>query len=77
MVSVIKFRSGFVMDATYFRKKVAMCLRLAQRLSPKNPGRFQLLELAEDFNRRARELEGHGSHPEGHGSHPNEDGSVE
>jgi hypothetical protein len=45
------------MDATYFREKAAMCLRLAHGLSPNNSGRFQLLELAEDFDRRARELE--------------------
>jgi hypothetical protein len=45
------------MDAAYFREKVAMCLRLAHDLSPNNPGRFQLLDVAEDFDRRARELE--------------------
>jgi hypothetical protein len=49
--------SAFAMDAAYFREKVAMCLRLAHGLSPNNPGRFQLLDLAEDFDRRARELE--------------------
>jgi hypothetical protein len=45
------------MDEAHFREKAAMCLRLAQGLSPNNPGRFQLLELAKDFYRRARELE--------------------
>jgi hypothetical protein len=45
------------MDEAFFREKAAMCLRLAQGLSQNNPGRFQLLELAEDFDRRARELE--------------------
>jgi len=40
-----------------FEKKAAMCLRFVQSLSPNNPGRFQLLELAKDFHWRARELE--------------------
>jgi hypothetical protein len=46
-----------MMDEEFFRDKAAMCLRLAQGLSPNNPGRFQLLELAKDFHCRARELE--------------------
>jgi hypothetical protein len=37
------------MDEIYFRDKAAMCLRLIQGLSPNNPGRFQLLELAKAF----------------------------
>jgi hypothetical protein len=45
------------MDEAHFREKAAMCLRLAQGLSPNNPSRFQLLELAKDFHWRARELE--------------------
>ena len=45
------------MDEVFFREKTAMCLRLIQGLSPNNPGRFQLLELAKDFYWRARELE--------------------
>ena len=45
------------MDEVFFREKAAMCLRFAQSLSPNNPGRFQLLELAKDFYWRARELE--------------------
>ena len=44
------------MDEVLFREK-AMCLRFIQGLSPNNPGRFQLLELAKDFYWRARELE--------------------
>jgi hypothetical protein len=58
------------MDEALLREKAAMCLRLAQGLSPNNPGRFQLLELAEDFGRRARELEG--AEPR-----PSQDGSAE
>ena len=45
------------MDAKYCRKKGELCLRLADGLSLNNPGRFQLMELAEDFMKRAKELE--------------------
>jgi hypothetical protein len=45
------------MDAAYFWQKAATCLRLAQTLSSTNPGRLSLLEMAEAFVRRARELE--------------------
>ena len=48
--------SGNVIDPKYFREKSALCLRLAG-LSFNNPGRFELMELAEDFIRRAKELE--------------------
>jgi len=33
------------------------CLRLADGLSLNNPGRFQLMDLADDFLERAKELE--------------------
>jgi hypothetical protein len=46
------------MDENYFRQKAAMCLRLAKGLSLDNPGRYELLNLAEDFNRRAQQLAG-------------------
>ena len=45
------------MDANYFREKAALCLRLADGLSLNNPGRFQLMDLADDFKDRAKELE--------------------
>jgi hypothetical protein len=45
------------MDEAHFREKAAMCLRIIDGLSPTNPGRFQLLELARAFYSRARELE--------------------
>jgi hypothetical protein len=45
------------MDAAYLWQKAATCLRLAQTLTPSNPGRFALLEMAEGFERRAREIE--------------------
>ncbi len=45
------------MDAAYFWQKAATCLRLAQTLSSANPGRLSLLEMAEAFERRAKELE--------------------
>jgi hypothetical protein len=56
------------MDEVFFREKAAMCLRLIQGLSPNNPGRFQLLELAKDFYWRARELEEAEPHPADHPS---------
>ena len=37
------------MDAKYFREKAELCLRLADGLSLNNPGRFQLMDLADDF----------------------------
>jgi len=36
-------------DAKYFREKAALCLRLADGLSLNNPGRFQLMDIAEDL----------------------------
>ena len=45
------------MDAKYFREKAELCLRLADGLSPNNPGRLQLMNLADDFLKRAKELE--------------------
>ena len=48
---------GHVMDAKYFREKGELCRRLADGLSLNNPGRFQLMDLADDFLKRAKELE--------------------
>ena len=48
------------MDAQYFREKAALCARLADGLSLNNPGRFQLMDLAEDFMKRAKELKRNG-----------------
>jgi hypothetical protein len=45
------------MDAKYFREKATLCLPVADGLSLSNPGRFQLMDLAEDFRNRAKELE--------------------
>jgi hypothetical protein len=42
------------MDAKYCREKSELCLRLADGLSLNNPGRFQLMDLAEDFMQRAK-----------------------
>src|SRR5262249_45212780 len=50
-------RREMAMDANYCREKAALCLRLADGLALNNPGRFQLMDLAEDFQRRAKELE--------------------
>ena len=45
------------LDAAYFRDKAETCLRLANGLSWNNPARAKLMELAEDFERQAKELE--------------------
>ena len=45
-------------DAKDYRSKALLCLRLADGLSLNNPGRLRLMELAEDFIKRAKELEG-------------------
>jgi hypothetical protein len=45
------------MDVKYLQEKAALCERLANGLSSNNPGRLQLMDLAEDFRKRARELE--------------------
>jgi hypothetical protein len=41
------------MDANYFREKAETCRRLANDLRWNNPDRFQLMDLAEDFQQRA------------------------
>jgi hypothetical protein len=45
------------MDAIYFRDKAESCLRLAKALSRNNPARGELMELAQEFQRQAKELE--------------------
>jgi hypothetical protein len=61
---------GCAMDAKYFREKAELCLRLADGLSLNNPGRFQLMDLAEDFRERAEELEAQAAHKDEHaGTH--------
>lgn len=45
------------MESAPLWQKAATCLRLAQTLSVSNPGRLALLEMAEGFERRAKELE--------------------
>ena len=60
------------MDARYFRGKAALCERLADGLSLNNPGRFRLLDLAEDFMKRAKELEAQGTEQQGQ-SQPQKD----
>ena len=42
------------MDAAYLREQAAICLRLASGLSWNNPARSRFLELATEFDRRAR-----------------------
>src|SRR6516162_11312950 len=48
---------GMTMDAKHLREKATLCFRLADGLSLNNPSRFELLQTAEDFENRARELE--------------------
>jgi hypothetical protein len=45
------------LDAAYLREKAETCLRLAHGLSWNNPARGKLMELAEDFERQAIQLE--------------------
>ena len=52
-----RFENRTTVDAKYFREKAELCLRLADGLSLNNPGRFQLMDLADDFLERAKELE--------------------
>ena len=44
-------------DAKYFQEKAALCERLADGLPLNNPGRFQLMDMAEDLQGLAKELE--------------------
>lgn len=45
------------MDVTTLPEKAALCLRIAGELSWNNPGRLQLTDLAERFERQAKEIE--------------------
>ena len=53
------------MGAKYLREKAALCERLADGLSLNNPARFQLMDLAEDFLKHAKQLEAQGAEQEG------------
>jgi hypothetical protein len=53
------------MDAKYCREKAALCERLADALSLNNPARFELMDLADDFVKRAKELEALGAEQQG------------
>ncbi len=45
------------MDILSLRAKAALCLRVASRLSWNNPSRLELTELADRFDRQAKEIE--------------------
>jgi len=45
------------MNALNLREKAALCLRIASRLSWSNPTRLQLTDLADRFDREAKEIE--------------------
>ena len=53
-------RGDSAMDATYFRDKAEVCLRLAKGLSWNNPARGELMELAAEFRRQADEIDSAG-----------------
>jgi hypothetical protein len=57
LVKDVSYVSGRCMDANYCREKAALCARLADTLPPNNSGRIGLLEMADDFRRRAIALE--------------------
>ena len=52
-----QYARGCSMDAVYFWDKAETCLRLAKGLSWNNPARGELMELAQEFQRQAKELE--------------------
>jgi hypothetical protein len=52
------------MDANYFREKAETCLRQAKVLRWNNPDRFYLMDLAEDFQKRAELAPRHQDDPE-------------
>ena len=60
---------GSAMDTKYFQEKAALCVRLADGLSLNNPARFQLMDLAEDFMKHAKQLEAQGAEQEGQSQH--------
>jgi hypothetical protein len=45
------------MDLASLREKAALCLRIARGLSWNNPGRSELTDLAERFERQAEEID--------------------
>ena len=49
--------SGGLMDTLSLREKAALCLRIARGLSWNNPSRLQLADLADRFDREAKEIE--------------------
>jgi hypothetical protein len=51
------------MDAKYFRDRAETCLRLAKELKWNNPGRFHLMDKAENLQRRAANLEAQEQRP--------------
>ncbi len=55
------------MDIFSLRAKAALCLRIASRLSWNNPSRLELTDLADRFDRQAKEIElqNHQAHEDG------------
>ena len=48
---------GPILNTSNLREKAALCLRIASRLSWNNPNRLQLTDLADRFDREAKEIE--------------------
>jgi len=51
--------------ASLMREKAALCLRIASELSWNNPGRSQFTDLAERFERQAKEIDSQNREKEG------------
>ena len=64
------------MDAKYFREKAMLCQRLADGLSLNNPARFQLMDLAEDFTKHAKQLEAQAAEQQGQSQQPKVDSQA-
>src|SRR5207248_10662615 len=58
---------GLIMDTLKLREKAALCSRIAARLSLNHPTRLQLTDLADRFDRQAKEIEtqNHAAQPAG------------
>jgi hypothetical protein len=64
------------MNAKYFREKAALCERLADGLSLNNPARFQLMDIAEDFMKHAKQLEAQAAEQQGQSQQPKVDSQA-
>jgi hypothetical protein len=56
------------MNTLGLKEKAALCLRIARRLSWNNPNRLQLTDLADRFDRQAKEMESQDHQAQQHAS---------